>query len=278
MSGISKRVAALATATIGLALLGPASASGASVDLALSKSDSPDPVREGELLTYTISVSNLSSDPTGATVTDELSSHVDFVSASASQGSCEATGKTVTCTLGMVNPGSPASVSIAVRPRRAGPLANTASVAVGQADSDPNPANNSDTESTNVLAAPGGGNPGGGNPGGGGGGGGGRGATCAGHGVDIFGTAGRDILRGTPGRDVIKARGGNDRIRGLGGKDIVCAGAGRDTVKGGSGGDRLKGGSGRDTLLGGGGGDRLIGGAGNDRCRGGAGRDITRSC
>jgi uncharacterized repeat protein (TIGR01451 family) len=248
-------------------MLVPASAQAATADLAITKSDSPDPVKESAVLTYTITVTNLGpGTASGVTVTDELDSHVDFGSATSTQGTCDLKGKTVTCvvgTLGASLNAQSATITINVTPKRAGQLSNTATVAVGSGDTDPNPANNSATQTTTVVAA---------------GGGGGGGATCAGHAATIVGTGGPDTLTGTSGRDVIKARGGNDLIRALQDKDLVCAGGGNDTLKGGSGNDRLKGGSGRDLLKGGGGSDQLLGGPGRDRCHGGAGHDIERGC
>jgi len=247
------------------AVLVPASAQAATTDLAITKSDSPDPVREGAVLTYTIEVTNLGPGTASeVTVTDELDSHVDFASAAATQGTCDRRGNKVTCNLGELAPNSPATVTLKVIPKKTGMLSNSATVAVGPDDNDPNTANDTDAESTTVVAA--------------GGGGGGGGATCAGHAATIVGTGGPETLTGTSGRDVIKARGGNDLIRALQDKDLVCAGGGSDTLTGGSGSDRLKGGSGRDLLKGGGGSDQLLGGPGRDRCRGGAGRDIKRSC
>jgi uncharacterized repeat protein (TIGR01451 family) len=247
----------------------PASAQAATADLAISKTDSPDPVKQGAVLTYTIQVTNLGPGTVGGvTVTDDLDSHVDFVSAGATQGSCDQMGKKVTCALGTLG-ASPyagsATVTILVKPKQVGQLSNTASVAVGSGNTDPNPANNTDTETTTVVAA-------------GGGGGGGGGPSCSGHAATIVGTGGSETITGTGKRDVIKARGGNDTVRGLQRGDIVCAGGGNDTVKGGSGNDRLKGGSGKDVLKGGGGDDDLFGGPGRDRCSGGSGHDTEHSC
>ena len=147
------------------ALLLPASASAATTDLSITKSDSPDPVREGELLTYTINTSNLSPDAaTNVVVTDELDSGVQFVSASAG---CDLQGKTVTCTLASV-PSSPAAgptLTITVRPKNAGQITNTATIATGPGDNDPNTANNTATTTTTVTAAGGGGGGGGGGAG-----------------------------------------------------------------------------------------------------------------
>lgn len=225
----------------------PTAAHAADVDLAVGQSDSPDPVAEGQALTYAIMVSNLGAASAGAvTVTDTLDSQVDFVSATPSQGTCERKGRKVTCSLGDVQGSAYApspTVTIVVTPTKTGQLTNEVSVDAGPGDTDTNAANNTDIEATNVVAAGGGGTP-----------------MCGGQVVTLAGTGAADTLTGTTGRDVIKARGGNDVVRGLRGNDIVCGGGGNDTLKGGAGNDTLKGGTGRD------------------RCRGGAGNDIKRSC
>jgi uncharacterized repeat protein (TIGR01451 family) len=249
-------------------MLVPATAQAATTDLAITKTDSPDPVREGQVLTYTIAVMNEGpAAATGVTLSDKLSNQVDFVSVESSQGTCDRNGRNVNCDLGTLaaDPyAQAATVTIKVRPSKDGQITNTATVEAGPDDTDPNPANNSASETTTVRPPAGGG--GGGAP------------QCAGRTATIVGNGGSNTLVGGPGRDVIKARGGNDRIRGLGGNDIVCAGGGNDRVKGGAGDDRLKGGRGRDRLKGGNGDDVLAGGPGNDKCRGGSGNDTERSC
>jgi uncharacterized repeat protein (TIGR01451 family) len=243
------------------ALCVPASAQAATADLAISKSDSPDPVEQGAVLTYTITATNLGpATASDVTVTDKLPSQVDFASATASQGSCDIGGKTVTCELGTLAANAGATVTMRVTPRKAGELSNSASVAVGKGDTDPVASNDTDTETTTVVEAGGGG------------------ATCAGEVVTILGTGDADVITGTTEADVIRTRGGNDQIRALAGNDIVCAGGGKDTVRGGSGKDRLKGGAGRDVLKGGDNNDALSGGPGRDQCRGGSGHDTKRSC
>ena len=58
-------------------------------DLSLTKSDAPDPVLAGQLLTYTLTVAQRGpSSATGVTVTDTLPAGVTFDSATSSQGSC----------------------------------------------------------------------------------------------------------------------------------------------------------------------------------------------
>ena len=98
-------------------------------DLSLTKSDSPDPVQAGELLTYTLTAHNAGpQSATGVTLTDTLPAGVTYVSATPSQGSCSEASGTVTCALGTVANGASAGVEIKVRPQEAGTITNQASV------------------------------------------------------------------------------------------------------------------------------------------------------
>jgi uncharacterized repeat protein (TIGR01451 family) len=72
-----------------------------SADLAITKSGSPNPVKQGQTITYTLGVTNNGpSNATGVTVTDTLPTKVTFVSATPSQGSCSQAAGIVTCALG----------------------------------------------------------------------------------------------------------------------------------------------------------------------------------
>jgi uncharacterized repeat protein (TIGR01451 family) len=130
-------------------------ACGKSADLRVTKNDSPDPVEAGALLTYTVRVTNTGPDAAlGVALTDLLPFGATFVSASASAGSCVPSSvsgeRTVTCLLGVLPAGgfgSTATVEIVVRPTAVAPLPNTASATAGT-QTDPNPANNTATEST----------------------------------------------------------------------------------------------------------------------------------
>jgi uncharacterized repeat protein (TIGR01451 family) len=118
-------------------------------DLALAKSDAPDPVAPGGLLTYTIAVTNLGpSTSPGMTVVDVLPAQVAFVSATA--GCVEVAG-TVTCTLGGLAPATTATatVQVTVSAAATASLSNTATVA-GSA-TDPVAGNDADTEPTALL-------------------------------------------------------------------------------------------------------------------------------
>ncbi|HEX6753650.1 MAG TPA: hypothetical protein VF093_08725 [Solirubrobacterales bacterium] len=249
-------------------------------DLGIVKSDSPDPVFVGAVLTYAIQVTNLGpQDATGVTATDELPSHATFLSASTSSGSCEQKGKRVICNLGNLaadpTKANAVSVTIQVRPTKAGTIANTASV--DSLESDPIATNDKATTSTQVTAPA-------------------QVPSCRGVTATVPGTPGPDRLVGTAGPDTIVGLRGADTIFGLSGRDLVCAGGGNDRVNagpaadrvfGGSGGDRLRGRGGPDLLAGNGGGDVLAGNAGSDRlrggrsfdlCSGGAGFDRERGC
>jgi uncharacterized repeat protein (TIGR01451 family) len=271
-------------AVLALAALLPATAL-APADLSITKSDSPDPVTEGQQLTYTIEVRNDGPDPaTNVLVSDDLStSDFDLVSTAPSQGNCTTKGgQKVSCELGTVLSGATATVTIVVTTKKAGIVTNTASVTSDEPD--PQTANNTATANTTVLEAP---KPPGKPP---------KGGSCKTAVPTIIGTEGNDTLVGTEGADVIFGLGGDDTITGLGGKDLICAGAGNDTakgqadadfVRGGGGKDRTKGGgandkvgggAGRDRLGGGRGADFLNGGRGKDRCNGGPGKDTFRSC
>lgn len=275
--GVSMAGAIVSLVALGLATSG-AAAPPASTDLGITKSDSPDPVRVGSTLTYTIGVENHGPQAaSGVTVTDALPKGVDFVSASASAGTCAQQNRKVTCALGSipfggVNYNGAATVTLAVIPRQAGTITNTATVKGSTKDSVAS--NDSASATTRVLGAP----------------------TCRGVAATVVGTPGSDVLTGTSGPDVVVAFGGNDSVRTGAGRDLICAGAGSDRVLAGSAADRIfgstggdhllgrggpdviKAGAGKDVLKGGRGADRLRGGAGFDRCVGGPGRNSIRGC
>jgi uncharacterized repeat protein (TIGR01451 family) len=226
-----------------------------SPDLAVDKTDSPDPVLVTDHLTYTITVDNVGEgDATEVMLTDILPASVDFVSVTTSQGSCGESGGTVDCDLGnLANDADVATVTIVVKPTATGTITN--SVAVESAETDENPTNNTDTEDTTVNAL-----------------------LCNGLVPTIVGTPGDNTLTGTNKDDVIHGLGGNDIINGGNGNDTICGGEGNDTLNGGNGNDRLFGENGNDALNGNNGDDKLDGGAGSDTCNGGNGKDTGANC
>jgi uncharacterized repeat protein (TIGR01451 family) len=121
------------------------------VDLVLNFSASPDPAVTGQTLTYRAVISNQGpSDATGVTFTDLLPSGVSFVSALASQGSCNLTGRRVSCNLGGLPVGATATVNLSVSPTSAGQLVNSASVSADEVESVLS--NNSATLTTTVVS------------------------------------------------------------------------------------------------------------------------------
>lgn len=206
-------------------------------DLAVSVTDSADPVALGGSYTYTTTVTNNGPGAaTGVTAATTLSGAAgSIVSAVASQGSCAVAAPAVTCALGAVADAASATVTITVEPTATG--TTTATATASATETDPNATDNTAAQSTTITNA---------------------------LGCTITGTAGNDTLIGGNGNDVICGLGGNDTINGGNGNDTIYAGTGNDTVDGGNSDDILYGGPGDDGMGGGNGADRLYGEAGND--------------
>jgi uncharacterized repeat protein (TIGR01451 family) len=121
-------------------------------DLSVTKTDSPDPVKAGQNLTYTITVRNNGPDAaTGVTLTDQLPRNAGYGSSSTTQGSCSLKpSKTeVGCSLGTIASGATVTVTIMVKPNKKGQITNTAT-ASATSPPDPNTANNTATATTTV--------------------------------------------------------------------------------------------------------------------------------
>lgn len=119
-------------------------------DLSVEKSDSKDPSPTGRNLTYTITVTNNGPDAAlNVEVTDPLPAGMDFVSATASAGSCGLFGGTVLCSIGGLVDGATATFTIVVTPRQAGLIPNVASVS--SSTGDPVLGNNTSTETTSIC-------------------------------------------------------------------------------------------------------------------------------
>jgi extracellular elastinolytic metalloproteinase len=122
-------------------------------DLSVTKTDSQDPAIRGQEFDYVIIVTNGGPETaTGVTLTDFLPKGAGFSRAVTTKGSCSAKGpkRTVTCTLGNLAPAEVVTVTITVKPTDHGTIVNTVTVSA-QSPSDPNPANNEDTETTQVT-------------------------------------------------------------------------------------------------------------------------------
>jgi uncharacterized repeat protein (TIGR01451 family) len=119
-------------------------------NLAVEKSDSPDPVSRGGTLTYSILVTNLGPGTASSVqLTDQLPEAVRFVSANTTAGTCAEADGVVTCTLGDLASGNSLTVTIDVTARRTGTVTNTAQV--NSLSPDPDLANNTATVDTVIT-------------------------------------------------------------------------------------------------------------------------------
>ncbi|HYE12825.1 MAG TPA: LamG-like jellyroll fold domain-containing protein, partial [Pyrinomonadaceae bacterium] len=119
-------------------------------DLSIKKVASKDPSLVNQIFNYKLTVTNDGpATATGAVVTDNLPSGPTFMSAEPSQGTCSHAAGVVTCQLGSVASGAAATVIVRIRPRQAGTLVNTASVAGAEHDQDTS--NNSATVTTSAI-------------------------------------------------------------------------------------------------------------------------------
>ena len=120
-------------------------------NLAITMSDSPDPIAQDDQLTYNIVVTNQGpSHASGVQVTDSLPAGVKFLSVTSSAGLCGGSS-TVTCRISTLASGASVGITIVVTAKVRGTLSNTASVSGNEPD--PDTANNSSTQGTDVLEA-----------------------------------------------------------------------------------------------------------------------------
>jgi uncharacterized repeat protein (TIGR01451 family) len=127
------------------------------VDLAVQKSGSANPIFNGQNVTYTITVKNVSTpfNATGVVLTDVLPASMNFVSATTSQGSLVTppvgSNGTVTANLGTIAPSAMATVTITVSSTATGVIANSATAT--STETEATPANNTGNATTTVNAA-----------------------------------------------------------------------------------------------------------------------------
>jgi uncharacterized repeat protein (TIGR01451 family) len=121
-------------------------------DVEVKKTDSPDPVKEGGTITYTITVRNVSYvSASNVVVTDELPDHTDFISCTSAQGTCSYNSTTgvVTANVGTLTPAQSVVITLKVEApwgwKCDGKIYNTAKVS---ASHDSNSSNNSATTYT----------------------------------------------------------------------------------------------------------------------------------
>jgi hypothetical protein len=118
-------------------------------DLAVGIVAAPEPVIFGGQLTYTITVQSTGNSRVVPVVTVVLPAAA-FVSATAAQGSCSK-GVDLICELDNVDPGANTTVTVIVRPTQVGALTLTARVTTLADVDDPDAANNTASQSTNVV-------------------------------------------------------------------------------------------------------------------------------
>lgn len=119
-------------------------------DLLLSKTANKNTVLVGERISYRLVVRNAGPGlATRVKLTDTLPSATQFVSASATQGSCAYLAPTLSCTLGTLANGGTATVTVLVKARSSGTIVNSASVVAQEPDPTPGNAMSSVTVTAN---------------------------------------------------------------------------------------------------------------------------------
>jgi len=121
-------------------------------DLALDLNSAPDPVLAGQVMTYTLAVSNTGPSPaTTVTLTDTLPAQVQLLTAQAGTGMLCSGTSVVVCTTSAMTPASSVAVTLTVliSATASGPISNQ--VAVTSATLDPDPLNNVGVQNNTVY-------------------------------------------------------------------------------------------------------------------------------
>ncbi len=119
-------------------------------DVSVNKTASPNPVTQGNNLTYTITVTNNGlAAATSVSMTDPLPSGVTFSSVNTTQGTCSFVPNTVSCAIGTLNSGSSATITIQVV--AGSPTIITNSASVTNTVLDPTLLNNSSSVDTTIV-------------------------------------------------------------------------------------------------------------------------------
>ena len=126
-----------------------------SADLSVEKSDSADPVPPGSNVTYTMVVSNAGPDSaTQIALSDSMDDSTNYVSHTTSQGTCAApdvgASGPVECTLGTIESGSSATVTVTVKTTVAATIGDTVRVSSNPSEDDPDLTDRVDSEVTFV--------------------------------------------------------------------------------------------------------------------------------
>jgi uncharacterized repeat protein (TIGR01451 family) len=106
-----------------------------SINLWITKVDTPDPATLGGSITYTLVVHNDGpGTATGVKVSDPLPPELSFQSVSATQGKCTG-GVVISCDLGTLAPGASVTITVLAKTTRTGVVTNTAVVVGDQPES-----------------------------------------------------------------------------------------------------------------------------------------------
>lgn len=118
-------------------------------DVGITKTGTPNPAGLFSVLTYTVVATNHGPDTaTSVTLVDTLSSNTEYLTSSATQGTCAVTSDALVCDLGSLAADHAATATIQVRTMTSGTVANVATATANEWDLVPS--NNSVTEYTNV--------------------------------------------------------------------------------------------------------------------------------
>jgi len=119
------------------------------VDLAIANTDGEECADENDVLSYSITVTNKSTeDATGVTVTDTLPGGVTFLSAAPGAGSCSFSNGTLTCNLGTLAAGASVGITLRVQADEVQKVSNTATASLNELDT--NLADNTATDETRI--------------------------------------------------------------------------------------------------------------------------------
>ena len=122
-------------------------------DLGVTQTDAPDPVVEGKPVTYSVVVTNKGpAEAKEVVLTDVLSAGLSVTAATASQGDCDLPAQQVVCRVGTLAKDASATVTITATAGKPGQVSSTATVRGNV--SDRVAGNDSEVETTTVVAAP----------------------------------------------------------------------------------------------------------------------------
>jgi uncharacterized repeat protein (TIGR01451 family) len=103
---------------------------GPTINLVVTETVTPNPVGVGNNVTFTYTITNSGDLTTGVVFTDVIPAGATLVSANAAGQSCAANLGTVNCTVGTINGGAAATVSVIMTPGQAGALSDGGRVTV----------------------------------------------------------------------------------------------------------------------------------------------------